>query len=144
MLQFTGVEYRGHFFYAFEVKVPADGQSKSLNWCYDYQYLCESYGSRPTGCGRDSDADINSCYTTYESYNDLRHVLGCDPSKRIAEVANIAFPNLSPPAQEGINAFGFFRCNECNKTLQVTSENALAYMRGFWQSNMTTFYTVCR
>ena len=135
----------GYNFQALEVRVPADGLSRSPNWCYDYQYLCEDFNRRPTGCGSKwaSHVLISTCRDKYNSDMSIEgSVLGCNPSERIAELANIAFPNTSPPAQAYKNAFGFHWCSSCGKTLQA-SELVLTYMRGFWKSNMTIFYTVC-
>ena len=66
----------------------------------------------------------------------------CNPSAGIANLTNIAFPDLSPPAHV-LNAFGFYQCLHCNKTLQGSGP-ALQSMADFWGSHATTFYTVCR
>ena len=68
--------------------------------------------------------------------------LGCPPNTAIANLTNIAFPNLYQNAH-ALNAFGFYKCQYCNKTLQG-STLALRIMAAFWVSNETTFYTVCR
>ena len=145
VLRSKNVTYNSYNFLALEVSVPWHGRSKSPNWCYDYQYLCEAFHRRPTGCGSywTSYSRYSSCRDKYNSDMNIGDVLSCNPSSGVAAVANIAFPNLSPPAHDGINAFGFHLCVTCNKTLQA-SNDALSYMRGFWQSNMNTFYTVCR
>ena len=147
VLRFKNVTYYGYDFLALEVTVPADGLSRSPNWCYDYQFLCDDFNRRPTGCGSRwaSSPGYSSCRIEYNSDMNIGDVLGCNPSGGVAAVANIAFQSLSPPAQNGINAFGFHVCgsNYCSKTLQA-SNSALTYMRGFWQSNMTIFYTVCQ
>ena len=145
VLRSKNVTYRGYNFLALEVRVPADGLSRSPNWCYDYQYLCEDFNRRPTGCGSTwaSSPPYSSCRIEYNSDMNIDgSVLSCNPSGGIAEVANIAFQTLSPPAQSK-NAFGFHACDTyCSKTLQA-SEHALTDTQGFWQSNMTIFYTVC-
>ena len=138
------VTYKGYDFLALEVTVPADGLSRSPNWCYDYQFLCDDFNRRPTGCSSPwaSSTLYSSCRDKYNSDMSIdSSVFGCHPSPQIAAVANIAFPNLSPSAQYK-NAFGFYRCDNCKRTLQA-SDLALTFMRGFWESNMTTFYTVC-
>ena len=68
--------------------------------------------------------------------------LGCNPTYGIANLTKIAFPNLYQNAR-AYNAFGFFHCQHCNKTLQ-DSEIALSSLADFWGSHATTFYTVCR
>ena len=144
VLRSKNVTYKGYEFMALEVRVPADGLSKSSNWCYDYQYLCKDFHRRPTGCGITyiSDTYHNYCRVKYNSDMNIGNSLGCNPSNNIADLANIAFPNMSRPAHYS-NAFGFYQCWSCNKTIRA-SRLALAYMEDFWQSNMTTFYTVCR
>ena len=134
---------KGYDFLALEVRVPADGLSKSSNWCYDYQYLCEDFHRRPTGCSIPD--QYTDCRDNYNSDMNIENTLGCNPADGIADLANIAFPNLSPPAHANHNnCFGFFDCHYCNKTLQSSSRFALAYMWDFWGSNGRTFYTVCR
>ena len=68
--------------------------------------------------------------------------LGCTSTYRIANLTIIAFANLRHNAHPG-NAFGFYACHHCNKTLQG-SYLALQSMTDFWYYNKTTFYTVCR
>ena len=146
VLRSKNVTYNSYNFLALEVFVPGHGRSKSPNWCYDYQYLCEAFHRRPTGCSGSSwtsDSRYSSCRDKYNSDMSINgSVLSCNPSDRIAAVANIAFPNLSPPAQSSKNAFGFHVCDNCNKTFRGSS-SALYQASGFWQSHMTTLYTVC-
>ena len=144
VLRAKNVTYELNNFLALEVRVPADGLSRSSNWCYDYQYLCEDFNRRPTGCGRYyiNSARYSDCRIKYNSDMNNGNVLGCNPSGGVAAVANIAFPDLPSPPYGG-NAFGFVFCDNCSKTL-YGSGNALWYVQGFWKSNMTTFYTVCR
>ena len=141
MLRSKNATYRGYDFLALEVRVPADGLSKSSNWCYDYQYLCEDIHRRPTSCSASWGYQL-ACRDNYNSDMDIG--LQCYPANEIAVLANIAFPNLSPPAHRH-NAFGFYLCgsNNCDKTIHG-STNALVYMSDFWQANVTTFYTVCQ
>ena len=68
--------------------------------------------------------------------------LGCTPTFGIATLTKIAFPNLYQNAR-AYNAFGFYKCQHCNKTLQG-SYLALDSMTDFWAYHATTFYTVCR
>ena len=143
VLRSTNVTYHGYDFLALTVRVPSNGLSKSINWCYDYQYLCMEFGRRPTGCGGQ--------WTRYSAYYDCRdkyysdmnngNVLGCDPASGVANVINIAYPKLRPPATYK-NSFGFQQCQFCNKTIR-DSEFAVSYMNDFWQYNALTFYTVC-
>ena len=72
----------------------------------------------------------------------IRDSLGCNPAYGIANLTNIAFSNLRQNAHAG-NAFGFYLCQYCNKTLQGSSL-ALPSMSDFWGSHARTFYTVCR
>ena len=145
MIRSKNVTYNGYDFLALEVDVPADGLSRSANWCYDYQYLCADFNRRPTGCGAtySSSTNYKECSDAYNSDMNIEDALSCNPSGRVAILANNAFPNSSLPAQYFKNAFGFHTCQNCDKTLQG-SDMALTYMRDFWQLNMTTFYTVCR
>ena len=43
--------------------------------------------------------------------------LGCSPTFGIADLTKIAFPNLYQNAR-AYNAFGFYQCQHCNKTLR--------------------------
>ena len=144
MLRSENITYNGYDFLALEVRVPADGLSKSSNWCFDYQYLCDEFQRRPTGCGSQftSFSVYTDCRDKYNSDMNIGDSLGCAPNAAVANLTNIAFPNLHQNAHSG-NAFGFNQCRHCNKTLQG-SELALQYMSDFWVSNATTFYTVCR
>ena len=148
MLQSKNVTYNGYDFLVLEVRVPVDGLSKSSNWCFDYQYLCEDFHRRPTGCGTSyafssTYAYRADCRDKYNSDMEIGDALGCNPSRHVANLTNIAFPNLSSPAKEYKNSFAFHTCQNCNKTIQG-SEYALTYMSDFWNSNVTTFNTVCR
>ena len=145
-LTIQNVTYNGYDFLALELRIPSVGRSASSNLCYDYQYLCEDFIRRPTGCNKTfiNTTGISDCRVKYNSDMNIRYALGCKQSYDIAASVNIAFPNTSPPAQHAVNAFGFFTLyNSCSETVRG-SEYALCSMRGFWQSNMTTFYTVCR
>ena len=122
----------------------AGGLSKSSNWCFDYQYLCEEFQRRPTGCGGSyfsSFSVYSNCRDKYNSDMNNGDSLGCSPTYGIANLTKIAFANLRQTAHLG-NAFGFYQCQYCNKTLQG-SYFALSYMSDFWVSHATTFYTVC-
>ena len=68
--------------------------------------------------------------------------LGCNPAYGIADLTKIALPNFYQNAH-AYNAFGFYACQYCNKTLRGT-DLALDSMVDFWAYNATTFYTVCR
>ena len=145
VLRSENVISNGYDFLVLEVRVPADGLSKSSNWCFDYQYLCEDFHRRPTGCGsqQSSTPGYKDCRDKYNSDMNIGDTLGCNPSKKIAGLASIAFPNLSSPARDR-NAFGFCNCQYCNKTIRG-SAFALQTMLDFWYYNATTtFYTVCR
>ena len=144
MLRSKVVTYNGYDFLALEVRVPQDGQSSSPNWFYDYQYLCEDFNRRPTGCGHNdiNTAGYSDCRLKYNSDMNLGGALGCNPSSGVAAVAKIAFPDLHSPPHGG-NAFGFVNCDICSQTLRGCG-SALWYVQDFWKSNMTMFYTVCR
>ena len=144
VLRSKNITYNGYDFLALEVRVPADGLSKSSNWCFDYQYLCEDFQRRPTGCGSyfSSFSVFSNCRDKYNSDMNIGDSLGCNPIAGIANVTKNAFPNLYQNAHAS-NAFGFYQCQHCNKTLQG-SGTALQSMADFWGSHATTFYTVCR
>ena len=146
MLRSKNITYRGYQFLVLEVKLPADGLSRSPNWCFDYQYLCEEFHRRPTGCGdghgRGSDTHLTSCRDNYNSDMANGDVLGCNPSSGVALLGNKAFPNLKYHATYN-NSFGFLFCQtECIKIIRG-SDNALAYVHAFWLSGIATMYTVC-
>ena len=143
VLRSKNITYRGYQFLVLEVRVPTDGLSRSPNWCFDYQYLCEEFHRRPTGCGdgggRGSLTYVTSCRDTYNSDMANGDVLGCNPSNGVALLGNTAFPNRATSE----NSFGFMYCQtECNKTIRG-SNDALSYMKDFWGRGRTTMYTVC-
>ena len=142
MLRSKNITYNGYDFLALEVRVPADGLSKSSNWCFDYQYLCEEFQRRPTGCGSRYVIYYGDCRSKYNSDMNIGSSLGCSPNYGIAHLTNIAFPNLHPNAHAS-NSFGFYECQYCNKTIPG-STFALVSMADFGGSHATTFYTVCR
>ena len=144
MLRSKNITYNGYDFLALEVRIPADGLSKSSNWCFDYQYLCEEFQRRPTGCGSlyIHNPYVVNCRDKYNSDMNIGDSLGCSPTFGIANLTKIAFQNLNRNAHYS-NAFGFFHCQHCSKTLQG-SYLALSSMSDFWGSHATTFYTVCR
>ena len=146
MLRSKNITYSGYQFLVLEVKLPTDGLSRSPNWCSDYQYLCEEFYRRPTGCGdghgRGSDTGLTSCRDIYNSDMDNDNVLNCNPAYHVARLANTVFPNLTYRAGS-YNSFDFFLCNtNCTKTIWG-SEYGLSYMRDFWLKGITTMYTVC-
>ena len=137
------IAYSGYQFLVLEVRVPTDGLSRSPNWCFDYQYLCEEFHRRPTGCG--SGSDYSSCRDKYNSDMNNGDVLGCPPAVHIASLANTVFPNLTYNfyLADFTNSFGFFLCDSnCTKTIRG-SEYGLSYMRDFWLKGITIMYTVC-
>ena len=103
------VTLNGYRFLMLEVRVPTDGLRRSSNWCLDYQYLCEDFHRKPTGCGvtYSSRPFYSNCRNKYNSDMAIGDTLGCNPSNAIARLANTAFPNLSPSATYRRNAFGF-------------------------------------
>ena len=142
MLRSKNITYNGYDFLALEVRVPTDGRSASSNWCYDYQYMCNEFHRKPTGCGVTyiNTSPYSECRIKYNSDMNIGDVLNCNPSDHIAAVANIAFPNSSPKA-EASKSFGFHTCNSCSKTLG--QDNSLLFIQG-WQSSTNTYYTLCR
>ena len=145
MLRSKNVTYEGYDFLALEVRVPADGLSKSSNWCFDYQYLCEDFHRRPTGCGGlyNWTSGVADCGQKYNSDMNIGYSLRCSPSYAIASLANNTFPNSMSLHANHQKSFGFFNCSTCSKTIQG-SMDALTYMSDFWVFNDTRFYTVCR
>ena len=145
MLRSKTITYNDFEFLALEVRVPTDGLSISPNWCYDYQYLCEEFGRRPTGCGQrfSSNPSYSSCRDKYNSDMNIGDVLGCNPGYTIGTVASRAFPDRTPARR--YNSFGFHACsyNTCARSIKA-SDTSLSYMTDFWTYNATTFYTVCR
>ena len=146
VLRSKNITFHGNGFLLLEVRVPADGLSGSSNWCYDYQYLCEDFHRRPTGCGAPyiQTLGYGDRGRVYNSDMDIENILGCDPSDIIAMLANSTFPDISHESND-VYAFGFGSCmsSECSKTI-TGSETALYYMAAVRYYNATTFYTVCR
>ncbi|XP_013417972.1 uncharacterized protein LOC106179028 [Lingula anatina] len=149
VLRAKNITYKNYDFLVLEVRIPDDGQSKSVNWCRDYQLLCQSLSRRPTGCGEKflSTSNYKNCASDYNSDMRIGDVLSCNPSFNVASAANLAFGDGKGPAKYNYNAFGFHVCNThtCQKSIQK-SDTALSYMRGSWKDNgtETIMYTLCR
>ncbi|XP_013417973.1 uncharacterized protein LOC106179029 [Lingula anatina] len=149
VLRSKNITYRNYDFLALEVRIPDDRQSKSMNWCRDYQLLCQSLSRRPTGCGErfKSTYGYQHCASDYNSDMDIGDVLSCNPSRNIASAVNLAFGDGKAPAKSSYNAFGFHSCTShtCQKSIEK-SDIALSYMKGSWQNNgtETIMYTLCR
>ena len=145
MLRSKNITFNGYDFLALEVRVPADGLSRSSNWCFDYQYLCEEFQRRPTGCGGSyfsSISEWSNCRDKYNSDMNIGDSFSCPPNVWIRSLTGIAFLKFYQNAH-AYNAFGFYACQYCNNTLKG-SETALQSMADFWYYNTTTFYTLCR
>ena len=143
MLRSKNITSNGNGFLLLEVSIPTDGLSRSSNWCFDYQYLCEDYNRRPTGCGRDfrDSRGFADCRRNYNSDMDIRNILGCRPSVAIADLAKAAFSDASINYRA---AFGFYDCASpyCSKNL-TQSLNALSFYTTDFRIKGTVFYTVC-
>eukprot|EP00058_Branchiostoma_floridae_P022733 XP_002608223.1 hypothetical protein BRAFLDRAFT_87876 [Branchiostoma floridae] len=143
VLRTANQHYQGFDFFAIEARLPADGLSASENWCRDYQNLCADYGLRPTGCGEQyavhgADTYVR-CVTEYNSDPYINDTLGCNPSSRVAEVANLAFSARAAPWR----CFGFHSCdNKCQRGI-VASRYSL-YQTFYAFLNDRIVYTVCR
>ena len=146
VLRSKNIISNGYGFLVLEVRFPANGTSRSSNWCFDYQYLCESFHRRPTGCGESyrSSSGYKECHSIYNSDMDIGNTLACNPSRAIAKLAVTAFPNLISQTDLWKYSFGFHQCrsHECSVNLEE-SRNALYDTRAFKERHLT-FYTVCR
>ena len=147
VLRSKNIISNGYGFLVLEVRFPANGTSKSSNWCFDYQNLCESFHRRPTGCGENyrSSSGYKECHSIYNSDMGIGNTLGCIPSRAIAKLAVKAFPNLISQTQLLHKySFGFHYCRsqDCSVNLE-DSRNALSDTAAFKEGHLT-FYTVCR
>ena len=145
VLRSKNITSNGYGFLVLEVRVPASGLSKSSNWCFDYQYLCEDFHRRPTGCGATylEYSGYKECHSIYNSDMDIGNTLNCNPSGAIATLAVKAFPNQISQMQSP-NSFGFHVCSsqDCSKNF-ANSSNALYHIHPFNRHELT-YYTVCR
>ncbi|XP_078580242.1 uncharacterized protein LOC144864240 [Branchiostoma floridae x Branchiostoma japonicum] len=143
VLRTANQHYQGFDFFAIEARLPSDGLSASEDWCRDYQNLCAEYGLRPTGCGEQyavNGADFYvRCVTEYNSDPYINNVLGCNPSYRVDDVANLAF---SAGATYG-RSFGFHKCDtsNCQRGI-VESHYGLSYTTDAFPGDRIV-YTVC-
>ena len=145
VLRSKNITSNGYGFLILEVQVPANGTSRSSNWCYDYQNLCESFNRRPTGCGENyrSSSGFEECHRIYNSDMDIGDTLNCNPSRAIAKLAVKAFS--SPISQTDLwkYSFGFFQCTSTDCSVNLEDTRALYDTRVFKEGHLT-FYTVCR
>ena len=146
VLRSKNIQSNGYGFLVLEVRFPANGTSRSSNWCFDYQNLCEGFHRRPTGCGESfrASSGYKECHSIYNSDMDIENTLGCNPSSAIATLAVKAFPNLISQTQLWKYSFGFHTCisTDCSVNLE-DSRKALYDTRAFKEGHLT-FYTVCR
>ena len=146
VLRSKNITSNGYGFLILEVRVPANGISRSSNWCFDYRNLCESFNRRPTGCGETWRAysPYEECQRIYNSDTDIGDTLVCDPSRAIAKLAVKAFSNPISQTDLWKYSFGFYKCRsqDCSVNLE-DSRNALYDTAAFKEGHLT-FYTVCR
>ncbi|CAH1225283.1 OIT3 [Branchiostoma lanceolatum] len=143
ILRTANQQYRGIGFFVIKARLPADGLSVSENWCRDYQRLCAQYGLRPTGCG---EAQANSgyyarCRTEYNSDPYINNVLSCNPSHRVAAVANLAFS----AGATSTRSFGFHQCHPsyCRRRIDQ-SIYGLYRTSAAYPNGDRIVYTVCK
>ena len=137
----------GYDFLVLEVRVPANGTSRSSNWCFDYRNLCESFNRRPTGCGEKfrSSSGYEECHSIYNSDMDIENTLGCNPSSAIAKLAVAAFPNLISQTQLLRKySFGFHQCRSQDSSVNLEESRNALQVTGAFRERHLTFYTVCR
>ena len=146
MLRSKNIISNGYGFLVLEVRVPANGTSRSSNWCFDYQYLCEDFHRRPTGCGEPYRAlsKYVECGRIYNSDMDIGDTLGCNPSSAIARLAVKAFPNLISQTQLWKYSFGFHVCRSQDCSVNLIHSGSALYDTAAFKEGHLTFYTVCR
>ena len=146
VLRSKNITSNGYGFLVLEVRVPANGLSKSSNWCFDYQYLCEDFNRRPTGCGETyrSSSGYEECHRIYNSDMDIENTLGCNPSRAIAKLAVKAFPNLNSQTSFSKYSFGFHQCRSQDCSVNLEESRIALYDTRIFKERHITFYTVCR
>ena len=133
------VSYQGHAYLLLKVGF-ASYDSKSENWCREYQNLCGSYGYSPTGCGPqwNNSGGYATCKNTYGSVAP-DNSLNCNPSGTISSIASTAGYNDANTT----NSFGFHSCtvSSCAKTL-CSGQNCNAAL-SYIDKSKSHGYTVC-
>ena len=146
MLRSKNITSNGYGFLLLEVRVPADGLSRSSNWCFDYQYLCEDFHRRPTGCGEiwRASSGYKECHSIYNSDMDIGYTLHCNPSLAIANLVVKAFPNPISQTNLWKYSFGFHKCRSQDCSVNLTDSRNALYSTAAFEERHFTFYTVCR
>ncbi|CAH1225288.1 OIT3 [Branchiostoma lanceolatum] len=144
ILRTANQQYRGINFFVIKARLPADGLSVSENWCRDYQRLCAQYGLRPTGCGEQfaiNNGHYARCRTEYNSDPYINNVLSCNPSHRVAAVANLAFS----AGATSTRSFGFHQCHPsyCRRRIDQ-SIYGLYRTSAAYPNGDRIVYTVCK
>ncbi|XP_066292622.1 uncharacterized protein [Branchiostoma lanceolatum] len=151
VLRTANQQYRKVDFLVIKARLPANGQSVTLNWCADYRNLCAKYGRRPTGCGENAvqpgtderSAGRIRCVTEYNSDPYINNVLAWGAAARVAEVANLAF---SAGATAG-RSFGFLNCatSSCQRGIRESHWSLFNTTAAFLSdgSGDRIVYTVC-
>ena len=93
-----------------QVKIPSHRQSRTENWCYEYQTFCKSYDRQTyTTEGTSTNTTIKSCSW---KYNATMHSTGISPGSIVERAGFVA---VSPACVASLNS-----CNYCEKLLSNT------------------------
>ncbi|XP_028409640.1 uncharacterized protein LOC114532356 isoform X1 [Dendronephthya gigantea] len=120
--------------------IPHHGESLNENWCIDYTQLCQSYGSRPIGCGSSAD-NIEEHAQCRDGYNALMYSkdnIHCQDELKIHEIAKSA--GFTEATKQ--NSFIFKSClpQQCTKFLPSAEHPFTKF-----EANLSdgVFYTLC-
>ena len=122
-------------------RIPVGGQSKYVNWCKDYQRLCESYVMRPLTC-KQSSVDQRACMYDFEAIRKTNADLACPPKTGVASVAKQAgFDNVTDT-----NSFAMDRCDvskSCVAKMPNRQCKDTTYYDSLFETNATQVNITC-
>ncbi|XP_048590010.1 uncharacterized protein LOC5502460 isoform X2 [Nematostella vectensis] len=137
---YSSVQFKG-----IKARVPAHGRSLHENWCKDYQVLCESYGTRPTGCGASSMSKYAyaRCAREYHSNMPPGNNFGCTATANAIYILQSLSPYITGVTDT--NTFLFDSCNQTSCNQELPSSGCHGSMPCLNTNSLRReVYTVCR
>ena len=140
VLEERKVEHAGSPVSVIMTTIPRHGEALNENWCIDYTRLCQSYGSRPIGCGRSADniAEHAQCRDGYNALMYSEDKIHCHDELKIHEIAKSA--GFTEATKQ--NSFIFKSClpQHCTKFLPSAEHPFTKF-----EVDLTdrVFYTLC-
>ncbi|XP_032233327.1 uncharacterized protein LOC116615639 [Nematostella vectensis] len=128
-------------YHVIKARVPTHGRPV-VNWCKDYQVLCESFGARPVGCAtlHVNEPKFGKCASIYRSSVEADYFSCGSVSKAVQITRSAGFSDANAE-----NTFVFHMCDDsdCKQNLaQSGCHSSLGCINANTTDNIV--YTLCR